>query len=72
VFTETPSDYVPQSRGPRKAKSISLSPWALRFHRRPAKLTEVRWGEGPAYEAGLTMGTALIAVNGREEYALKR
>jgi predicted metalloprotease with PDZ domain len=28
-------------------------------------LTEVRWG-GPAYEAGLTMGTALIAVNGRE------
>jgi predicted metalloprotease with PDZ domain len=29
------------------------------------QLTEVRWG-GPAYDAGLTMGTTLIAVNGRE------
>jgi len=28
-------------------------------------LTEVRWG-GPAYQAGLTMGTALVAVNGHE------
>jgi predicted metalloprotease with PDZ domain len=25
----------------------------------------VRWG-GPAYDAGLTMGTLLVAVNGRE------
>jgi predicted metalloprotease with PDZ domain len=30
-----------------------------------AQLTEVRWG-GPAYEAGLTMGMTLVAVNGRE------
>jgi predicted metalloprotease with PDZ domain len=30
-----------------------------------AQLTEVRWG-GPAYDAGLTIGTLLVAVNGRE------
>ena len=64
VFTETPSDYMRSLEDQRKALDFTFS---LGFSVSAAvgTLTEVRWG-GPAYEAGLTMGTTLIAVNGRE------
>lgn len=64
VFAETPSDYVRSLEDQRRALDFTFS---LGFSVSAAvgTLTEVRWG-GPAYEAGLTMGTVLIAVNGRE------
>jgi predicted metalloprotease with PDZ domain len=64
VFTEVQSDYMRSLEEQRKAVDFTFS---LGFSVSAAvgSLTEVRWG-GPAYEAGLTMGTMLIAVNGRE------
>lgn len=64
VFTETPSDYVRSVEDQRKAVDFTFS-LGFAVSSLTGTLTEVRWG-GPAYEAGLTMGTALIAVNGRE------
>ncbi len=64
VFTETPSDYVRSLEDQRKAVDFTFS-LGFAISSLTGQLTEVRWG-GPAYEAGLTMGTALIAVNGRE------
>jgi predicted metalloprotease with PDZ domain len=64
VFTETPSDYVRSLEDQRKAVDFTFS-LGFAVSSLTGTLTEVRWG-GPAYEAGLTMGTALIAVNGRE------
>jgi predicted metalloprotease with PDZ domain len=64
VFTETPSDYVRSLEDQRKAVDFTFS-LGFAVSSLTGQLTEVRWG-GPAYEAGLTMGTALIAVNGRE------
>ncbi|MBS0417642.1 MAG: M61 family metallopeptidase [Proteobacteria bacterium] len=64
VFMEVPSEYVRSLEEQRKAVDFTFS---LGFSVSAAvgTLTEVRWG-GPAYEAGLTLGTVLIAVNGRE------
>jgi len=64
VFTETPSDYVRSLEDQRRAVDFTYS-LGFAVSMLTGQLTEVRW-EGPAYEAGLTMGTALIAVNGRE------
>jgi predicted metalloprotease with PDZ domain len=64
VFTETSSDYVRSVEDQRKAVDFTFS-LGFAVSSLTGTLTEVRWG-GPAYEAGLTMGTALIAVNGRE------
>jgi predicted metalloprotease with PDZ domain len=64
VFTETPSDYVRSLEDQHKAVDFTFS-LGFAVSSLTGQLTEVRWG-GPAYEAGLTMGTALIAVNGRE------
>jgi predicted metalloprotease with PDZ domain len=64
VYTETPSDYVRSLEDQRKAVDFTFS-LGFAISSLTGTLTEVRWG-GPAYEAGLTMGTALIAVNGRE------
>jgi predicted metalloprotease with PDZ domain len=69
VFTETPSDYVRSLEDQRKAVDFTFS-LGFAVSTLTGQLTEVRWG-GPAYEAGLTMGTALIAVNGRE-YRVER
>jgi len=64
VFTETPSDYMRSLEDQRKAVDFTFS-LGFAVSSAVGTLIEVRWG-GPAYEAGLTMGTALIAVNGRE------
>jgi predicted metalloprotease with PDZ domain len=64
VFTETASDYVKSLEDQRKAVDFTYS-LGFAVSALTGQLTEVRWG-GPAYEVGLTMGTALIAVNGRE------
>jgi predicted metalloprotease with PDZ domain len=64
VFTETASDYVKSLEDQRKAIDFTYS-LGFAVSALTGQLTEVRWG-GPAYEVGLTMGTALIAVNGRE------
>ncbi len=64
VFTETPSEYVRSLEDQRKAVDFTFS-LGFAVSSLTGTLTEVRWG-GPAYDAGLTMGTALIAVNGRE------
>jgi predicted metalloprotease with PDZ domain len=64
VFTETTSEYVRSLEDQRKAVDFTYS-LGFAVSMLTGQLTEVRWG-GPAYEAGLTMGTALIAVNGRE------
>jgi predicted metalloprotease with PDZ domain len=64
VFTETASEYVRSLEDQRKAVDFTYS-LGFAVSMLTGQLTEVRWG-GPAYEAGLTMGTALIAVNGRE------
>jgi predicted metalloprotease with PDZ domain len=64
VFTESPSEYVRSLEDQRKAVDFTYS-LGFAVSALTGQLTEVRWG-GPAYDAGLTMGTALIAVNGRE------
>jgi len=64
VFTETPPEYIRSLEDQRRAIDFTYS-LGFAVSALTAQLTEVRWG-GPAYEVGLTMGTALIAVNGRE------
>ena len=64
VFTEYPSEYGRSLEDQRKAVDFTYS-LGFAVSAITGTLTEVRWG-GPAYEAGLTMGTLLVAVNGRE------
>ena len=64
VFTENPSEYGRSLEDQRKAVDFTYS-LGFAVSAISGALTEVRWG-GPAYEAGLTMGTLLVAVNGRE------
>lgn len=64
VFVETPSDYERSLEDQHRAVDFIYS-LGFTVSSITGTLTEVRWG-GPAYEAGLTMGTTLIAVNGRE------
>jgi predicted metalloprotease with PDZ domain len=64
VFIETPSEYLRSLEDQHRAVDFTYS-LGFAVSSITGILTEVRWG-GPAYEAGLTMGTALIAVNGRE------
>ncbi|HEY2400444.1 MAG TPA: hypothetical protein VGI23_08815 [Steroidobacteraceae bacterium] len=64
VFTEAPGEYLRSLEDQHRAVDFTYS-LGFAVSSFTGTLTEVRWG-GPAYEAGLTMGTALIAVNGRE------
>ena len=64
VFTESQSDYSRSLDDARRAIDFTYS-LGFSVSASTGQLTEVRWG-GPAYDVGLTMGTALIAVNGRE------
>jgi predicted metalloprotease with PDZ domain len=64
VFTENPSEYGRSLEDQRRAVDFTYS-LGFAVSSITGTLTEVRWG-GPAYEAGLTMGTLLVAVNGRE------
>jgi predicted metalloprotease with PDZ domain len=64
VFSETPSEYLRSLEDQRRAVDFTYS-LGFAVSALTGQLTEVRWG-GPGFEAGLTMGTTLIAVNGRE------
>ena len=65
VYTEVPTDYLRQLEDQRKASDFMFSLGVDVSLREPGQLTEVLWG-GPAYEADLTVGTVIVAVNGRE------
>src|SRR3954470_21770280 len=58
VFAENPSEYVRSLEDQRKAVDFTYS-LGFSVSSITGTLTEVRWG-GPAYEAGLTMGTVLV------------
>ncbi len=61
VYNDTPTDFSKAAEARRKVTDLTYS---LGFIvGREAKLTDVLW-EGPAFQAGLTVGTQLIAVNG--------
>jgi predicted metalloprotease with PDZ domain len=65
VYTESPSEYVKSLEEQRKVVDFTYSLGFAVSTRESGHLTDVRWGS-PAYQAGLTMGTTLIAVNGQE------
>ena len=61
VYNDTPTDFFKAAETRRKNVDLTYS---LGFViGRDAKLTDVLW-EGPAFQAGLTVGSQLIAVNG--------
>jgi predicted metalloprotease with PDZ domain len=62
VYTETPSDYQKALYGEYHRHDFQYS---LGFSTNDAsRINSVRWG-GPAFEAGLTSGWDIVAVNGR-------
>jgi predicted metalloprotease with PDZ domain len=61
VYTDTPSDYAKSNETRRKITDLA---WSLGFTvGKDNTLVDVLW-EGPAFKAGLTQGTTLVAVNG--------
>jgi len=61
IYSDTPSDYFRRIETRRRLADLTFS---LGFVvGREAKLTDVLWG-GPAYAAGLTAGTQIVAVDG--------
>jgi predicted metalloprotease with PDZ domain len=61
MYSDTPSDTFKKSETRRKITDFTFS---LGFVvGRESKLTDVLW-DGPAYRAGLTAGTQIVAVNG--------
>ncbi|HVW67905.1 MAG TPA: hypothetical protein VHB68_02975 [Steroidobacteraceae bacterium] len=65
VYTDTETDYLRGLEDQHKAVDFMYSLGFSVSTRDYGQLTEVLWGS-PAYDAGLTLGTTLIAVNGRE------
>lgn len=67
VYTDKPSRYTQSQEKLRQAVDLSFSLGMVVSMKKgeAGRLMDVRW-DGPAYEAGLTTGTTLIAVNGRE------
>ena len=61
VYTDTPSNYFKDSEVRRKVTDLTYSLGMIIAAE--SKLSEVLW-EGPAYKAGLTVGTQIVAVNG--------
>lgn len=61
VYTETPTDYFRSSEARRRATDLTYS-LGLTVNK-DGELTAVQW-DGPAYKAGLTDGTRIIAING--------
>jgi predicted metalloprotease with PDZ domain len=64
VYGEATTEYLRSLEDQRKAVDFTYSV-GFAVSAVTGQLTEVRWG-GPAYDAGLTMGTLLVAVDGRE------
>jgi predicted metalloprotease with PDZ domain len=61
VYNDTPSDFSKAGETRRKVTDLTYS---LGFIvGRESKLMDVLW-EGPAFQAGLTVGTQIVAVNG--------
>jgi predicted metalloprotease with PDZ domain len=65
VYGETRSDYMKSFEQQRGTADFIFSIGMSVGVYPGAQVTEVRWG-GPAYEAGLTIGMTVVAVNGRE------
>ncbi len=61
VYTDTPSPYFKDSEVRRKVTDLTYS-LGMTIGKEN-KLSDVLW-EGPAYKAGLTLGTEIIAVDG--------
>ena len=65
VYSEVATDYLRQLEDQRKVVDFMFSLGLDVSSRDLGQLTEVLWGS-PAYDAGLTAGTTILAVNGRE------
>ena len=65
VYTDAPTEYQRGLEDQRKAVDFMFSLGFAVSSREFGQVLEVLWG-GPAYAAGLTEGTAIVAVNGRE------
>jgi predicted metalloprotease with PDZ domain len=61
VYSDTPSDYFKKRESRRKLTDLTFSLGLVVG--KENKLTDVLWG-GPAYAAGLTVGTQIVAVDG--------
>jgi predicted metalloprotease with PDZ domain len=61
VYTETPTDYFKSSEAGRMSTDLMYSLGVVIG--REGRLADVLW-DGPAYKAGLTIGTQIVAVNG--------
>ena len=62
VYTETPSDWFKAGEKLRKITDLTYSVGFVLG--KEGEISEVAW-DGPAFKAGLTVSTKLIAVNGR-------
>ena len=72
VYTDTPTDWF--KAGEKKTKTIDVSySGGFTVSTRDSSVTSVIW-DGPAFDAGLTVGSKILAVNGRsfDGDALKR
>jgi predicted metalloprotease with PDZ domain len=65
VYGETRTEYMRSLEDWRGVSDFIFSVGLAVSQYQGGQVTEVRWGS-PAYEAGLTIGTTLVAVNGRE------
>jgi predicted metalloprotease with PDZ domain len=65
VYTEVPTDFLRQLEEQRKAADFSFSLGFNVSMRDYGQVVEVVWGS-PGFDAGVTAGTTLVAVNGRE------
>lgn len=65
IYTDTPTEYLKSVEARRKSADLSFSVGMVIG--KDAVLTDVAW-DGPAFKAGLTEGTQIVAVNG-ETYA---
>ncbi|HXI99625.1 MAG TPA: hypothetical protein VNH44_00295 [Micropepsaceae bacterium] len=61
VYNDTPSDFFKAAEARRRITDLTYSLGLVIG--REARITDVLW-EGPAFAAGLTVGTQIIAVNG--------
>lgn len=67
VYTDTPSEYAKEYMSrPQSPRHLYNFAWSIGITlNREGMINDVLWN-GPAFEAGVTTGATLIAVNGRE------